>query len=425
MTARRPTANRVWTNSHILSSAIPTWAHAMGAAGYETALVGRMHFVGPDQRHGFERRPIGEYFAGYPGSPYQGAPLFRKIDVATTGLERISVETAGWGRTTYQAFDEMVTDAACDYLAEKAGEGDGRPFAAVVGYVLPHCPFFAPKELFDYYRERVDIASQTTSVPPAVQKFRRMSDIDRPIPEEQIRAARAAYFGMCEMLDGLIGIVVGALEAMGLERNTLVVYCSDHGEMAGEHGCWWKCTYYEGSVGVPLVAALPGVIPAGSTCERVCNLMDIGPTMLDMADALPMPEVDGRSLWPLLQGHECADWLDETSSELLLGWWDVPSRMIRRGPWKLYAHADATPPVLYNLDDDPDELHDRGSERRFEPVRRELMGRLTDGWDPNYVLSEHAALSRDMALLAQWGRVVEPVHEDTLPVPDAEDVTIV
>ena len=112
VTCRYPSADQVWNNRHILPSSIPTWAHAVGATGYETALVGRMHFVAPDQRHGFERRPIGEYLAAYPGASRQGAPLFRGMPVATTGQPRISVECAGRGRTTCQVFDEMVAEAA-------------------------------------------------------------------------------------------------------------------------------------------------------------------------------------------------------------------------------------------------------------------------------------------------------------------------
>ncbi|MFC1526356.1 sulfatase-like hydrolase/transferase, partial [Candidatus Latescibacterota bacterium] len=120
MTGRRPSANRVWTNGHILSSAIPTWAHALGAAQYETALVGRMHFVGPEQRHGFERRPVGEYSAVHPGADRLGTPQFRQLPRGTSGQSRVAVEVAGVGRTSYQAFDEIIAGAACDYLEEQA-----------------------------------------------------------------------------------------------------------------------------------------------------------------------------------------------------------------------------------------------------------------------------------------------------------------
>ena len=120
MTGRTPSGNRVWTNQNVLHSGIPTWAHALGIAGYETALIGRMHFVGPDQRHGFERRPLGEYMAVHPGAPMQGEPIFQAIPTDTTSQHRVSVEMAGVGLTSYNAFDDMVTNALVEYLEEKS-----------------------------------------------------------------------------------------------------------------------------------------------------------------------------------------------------------------------------------------------------------------------------------------------------------------
>ena len=95
MTGRTPTSNRVWTNQAVLNSGIPTWAHTLTNAGYETALIGRMHFVGPDQRHGFEKRPLGEYMAVHPGAPWEGEPVFKAIPTDATSQHRISVEMAG------------------------------------------------------------------------------------------------------------------------------------------------------------------------------------------------------------------------------------------------------------------------------------------------------------------------------------------
>ncbi len=424
MTARCPSANRVWTNSHILSSAIPTWAHALGAAGYETALIGRMHFVGPDQRHGFEIRPIGEYSAVHPGADRQGAPQLDRIS-GTAGQSRRAVECAGWGRTTYQAFDEMIADAACAYLKEKAGRNGDRPFAAVAGFVLPHCPFFAPKDLFDYYYERVDVPQHTPGEPAAVRKFKQLRGLYPPLSEKRIRIARAAYLGLCEFFDQQVGKLLQKLKETGLDKNTVVIYCSDHGEMAGEHGCWWKSNYYEGSVGVPLIASLPGVIPGGNADTAICNLMDLGPTLVEMAGESPMPETDGRSLWPILTGGADPERPNETFSEHLGGVDAIPSRMVRMGPWKLYKYHDTTPPVLYNLRDDPGELNDLGTDPEHETVRSDLLDRLYDGWDPDYVLRETAARDRDLRLIAAWGKAVQPGHPDTLAIPEgAEDVEI-
>ncbi len=428
MTGRRPTANRVWSNNHILSSAIPTWAHAMGAAGYETAISGQMHFIGSDQRHGFERRLMGSPSALHPGADWPGAPRFRKVPLGTLGQGRRSAEVAGYGRTYLQAFDEQVTEAACNYLEEKSKDRGGRPFAVVAGCVLPHCPYFAPtKELFEYYYDRVDVPQPTPEErqrePTAIRRVKRLRGFDRPLPEERIRVARAAYFGMCEYFDSLVGRILQTLKDTGLDKETLVLYCSDHGEMAGEHGLWSKSVYYEAAASVPLIARLPGVIPEGLENSAICNLMDLGPTMVEMADREPMQATDGQSLWPMLCGEKASDRFIETFSELAIGGDEnVPSRMIRSGPWKLSKYHDIALPILFNLEEDPLEQNDLGSDPRHEGVRTALLERLYDGWDPDSVSEQIAALDRDMELITFWGKAAQPLHEDNWPVPDVEDV---
>ena len=425
MTSRRPSANRVWNNNHVLRSDIPTWAHQLGVAGYETALIGRMHFVGSDHRHGFEKRPLGEYSAHHPGASRQGGPHLEKL-VGTSGQDRRSVEVAGRGRTSYQAFDEMVTDSACEYLREKAEGSDGRPFAAVAGFVLPHCPFAAPAELFDYYYDKVDVPqpdqAERASEPAAIRKFKQLRGLYPPLDEERIRVARAAYFGLCEYFDALAGRVLDTLAETGLAEDTLVIYCSDHGEMAGEHGCWWKSNYYEGSVGVPLIASKPGLIPSGTTNATICNLMDLGPTFGEVAEADPLHGIDGQSLWGAMTGGRLER--DETFSEHL-GQEGIPSRMIRTGPWKYYEYNDTTPPALFNLEADRGELRDLGTDPGHEDLRKELSGRLREGWDPAFVLAESGRMNRDLRVIEAWGKTVDPLHPDTLPVPEgAEDVEL-
>ena len=113
-----------------------------------------------------------------------------------------------------------------------------------------------------------------------------------------------------------VGQLLDKLDETGLRDNTLVIYSSDHGEMAGEHGCWWKSNYYEGSVGVPLIARLPGVIPAGVENPVLCNLLDWAPTAVEVAGGEPLPAADGHSLWRELQGHADNARPDTTFSEL-------------------------------------------------------------------------------------------------------------
>jgi choline-sulfatase len=433
MTCRTPTHNRVWNNQHTLPSGVPTWAHALGAAGYETALIGRMHFVGADQRHGFEKRPLGEYSAHHPGAPEQGGPRWQKLPPITSGQRRPCVEIAGKGTTTYQWFDEHVAGAACEYLREKAdgdarpfGGAQDRPFAAVAGFVLPHCPFVAPKELFDYYYERVDIPKVEESQPATVTRFRDVRDIlDPPLPEERVRVARAAYYALCEHFDRQVGVVLDCLDATGLAGNTVVVYTSDHGEMGGEHGCWWKSNYYEHSAGVPMIARVPGSALAGTVCDDVCNVYDIGATLIEAGGAEPLPNVDGRSLWPTLHGSRPADWTNETFCELV----DVrgaspnfPSRMIRSGKWKLWVYADSAglPPAMFDLDADPGELNDLGDDPAYADIRAELLKKVYDGWDPEQVGRDAHELDQGHKAISASGKTVLPVHEDSFPAPPPE-----
>lgn len=424
MTSRLPSRNRVWTNRHILSSAIPTWAHVLGAAGYETTLVGRMHFVGPDQRHGFELRPLGEYSARHPGVPEAGGPRWTRFPGSTSGQCRRAVEIAGTGTTTYQWFDERVTDTACRFLTERARASDRRPFAAVAGFVLPHCPFVAPADLFEYYRERVDIPAVEERQPESILRWRASRGVlEPPLNEERIRIARAAYFALCEYHDSLLGRILDCLDETGLAEDTLVVYTSDHGEMAGEHGCWWKSNYYEGSVGVPLVFRLPGVIPETSECDVICNLMDLGPTFAAAGGVDPPAGTDGRSLWTWARAEHASGWRDETFSELVDSLTGLaPSRMVRSGRWKLWLHADVEEPnpALFDLMNDPAELCDLADEPSVADVRERLIERLLQDWDPAGIAAAAREGNRDHDAIAAWGRTVRPQCTDTLAVPPPE-----
>jgi choline-sulfatase len=153
--------------------------------------------------------------------------------------------------------------------------------------------------------------------------------------------------------------------------------------------------------------------------------MDLGPTLLDMAGAPPMPRVAGRSIWPHMCGDPAAPDYRETFSEHFGNRDMTPSRMIRHEGWKLYHYHDDRPPVLYNLDADPGEAHDLAPDPRFDGVVRALMARLYEDWDPAAILHESARLDQDLRLLTRWGQETQLIHEDQLSVPDVEDVTLV
>ena len=158
LSGRHPVNNQVWTNNHCLDSSIPTHAHAMGAAGYQPILIGRMHSVGPDQLHGYVRRLVGDHSPNYVGG---GPGVDRGILDGTSGPHRMSLIKSGPGLSGYQVHDEVVTAATVNVLnelgVEKRTYGQIDPFSITVGFMLPHAPFVARPEQYSYYRERMSL----------------------------------------------------------------------------------------------------------------------------------------------------------------------------------------------------------------------------------------------------------------------------
>ena len=362
LNGRYPYENKVWTNSHILDSGSPTFAHAMGAAGYRPALIGRMHSLGPDQLHGYAERLVGDHGPNYLG----GKGVDHGSLTGTAGPARVSLEKSGPGQSAYQVHDEDVTVATVDYLnrlgvRKRAGRMD-EPFSISVGFMLPHQPFVARREDYDLYEETMTMPKHpepfSDQLHPYFRWWRERCGIVE-VSDAEILRARIAYWALVTRMDLMIGEILTALEENGLAENTIILYMSDHGEQVGEHGLWWKQTFYEGfgeSAYYPFVAR-PGVLAEGKRCDRVVSSLDLNATMLDALDAPALPNSRGKSVLPFLW-EEKMEWEDIAFSEYCTDE-GCYHRMIRNGDWKLnYYHGQ--PSQLFNLKEDPAELHDLG-----------------------------------------------------------------
>jgi choline-sulfatase len=423
LTSRHGSDIGVWTNGSVLRSDIPTFAHSLGAAGYEAVLCGRMHFHHADHRHGFEVRLIGDVTGQWPGTR---GPNLDPIPMSTTGQSRAAVETAGPGRSGYQAFDRAVTDGAVQYLREKTSGGDERPFCLVVGYVLPHCPFVCPKALFDEYYAKIDVPripeEERANLHPAIAAWRRNRGVD-DLSDEQVRTARAAYYGLVTMTDAYVGEVLSALEETGLTEDTAVFYTSDHGDMAGEHEMWWKSSFYEGSVGVPLIASWPGHFAQGTVIPEPASLLDLGVTFAEMGGGMPLPFASGRSLTALLQGDGTPeDWSGDVFSECSGGRGDAPSRMVVRWPWKLIHYHGYDEPQLFNLQDDPGELTDLRKEPSCADIREELHALVREGWSGERIIEAGRAEAAYRKIMVPWAQAVKPPEPDHWLEPEGCNV---
>lgn len=239
---------------------------------------------------------------------------------------------------------------------------------------------------------------------PYFRWWRTLSEIEDVTDAETLRA-RTAYWALVTRMDAMIGEILDALEENNLAENTLILYTSDHGKQLGEHGLWWKQTFYEASVRVPAILSWPGVLPEGKRCRRVINSLDLNATMLDALGAPALPNSRGRSLLPLLLSAD-APWDDTTFSEYCTDE-GCFHRMIRRGDWKLnYYHG--LEPQLFNLAEDPDELHDRAQDPACRQVRERLTRLVLEGWNPKAIARRMKMKRADLEILEAWARNTKP-----------------
>lgn len=381
MTGRYPHHNGAYDNATALSSDAVTWAHLLRAAGYDAALSGKQHFIGPDQLHGFQSQLAFDLHA----SNHHGVFDWEK-GTPPAARPWPGVAQAGPGITREIEVDDAVEAAALAYIRDP--ERKARPWALDVGFIAPHFPLVVPQRYWEMYSpEQVDLPrlppGHLENQHPVFTRMRGMFGAADVFPEAQVRRARAAYYGLITYLDDKVGRLVEALEETGQLERTLVIYTADHGEMNGEHGMWRKSNFYEQSVRVPLIMSWPAGLPRGRTVTRNVSLVDVVATMVDSAGTPPVTPLDGESLLPLARGNPGAEaaWKDEVFSEYLAHGVARPVAMLRRGRHKLIYSLD-DPPILFDLEADPGEFHDVGTDPEHAAVRDTLRAQLLAHWNP-------------------------------------------
>jgi choline-sulfatase len=388
LTGRYASRVGVYDNAAELRAGAPTVVHALRAAGYHTAVAGKMHFVGPDQLHGFEERLTTDiYPADVDWTPDWRRPLSQPLpwyhtmeSVLTPGICAASMQTD---------YDEEVSFQAVRKLYEIARHRAEQPFFLFVSFTNPHDPWEIPARFWDRYRrEQIDDPA-VPSLPleeadPHSRRLRAMCQVDETgLTAEQIRRARHGYYAAVSYLDERVGQVLDALRDSGLQDRTTVLFCADHGEMLGEQGLWYKMSFLEHSARVPLIVRPPGGGPARRVAQPV-SLVDFAPTVLELAglgaDAVA-GEGDGVSLAGAVggEGGGVAPPDHPVVSEYHAEGVRAPAAMVRHGRHKLIVSLE-DPDLLYDLAEDPQELRDlsgaAGSESVVAGMRAELERRL-------------------------------------------------
>jgi choline-sulfatase len=423
MTGQLPSATRGYDNAAYLASTIPTFAHYTRALGYRTLLSGKMHFVGPDQLHGFEeRRTTDVYPADFGWTPDWRAPGER-IDWWYHNMD--SVTGAGVAEVTNQLlFDDEVGHHSVRALHDVARADDGRPWLLVASFTHPHDPYVTRREYWDRY-DGVDIPMPFVSaadVPadPHTLRLREVCAMDRAeVSEAHVRDARRAYYGNISYVDDWTGRLVSTLHALGLERDTIVVLLADHGDMLGERGLWYKMSFFEGSARVPLIVHAPERFAARRVATPV-SLVDVLPTILELAGGTPQDVVEplaGASLLELCSGR---DQQRVVVGEYMAEGACAPIVMILRGDLK-FVHCPADPDQLFDLAADPHELVNLAIDPAHAVTIAALRAEVAQRWDLEQLHSDVLADQARRRLVSKALRSGTFTAWDYTPPRHAED----
>ena len=392
MSGQLVTRIAAYDNASEFPAAIPTFAHYLRSAGYRTCLAGKMHFVGPDQLHGFEERLTTDiYPADHAWTPDWELPDER-IDSFYHNMD--AVRNAGVAATTFQyEYDEETAFFARRRIFEYAMDKVA-PFCMVCSFIHPHDPYVARPEWWDLYdHDAIDMPGSPDATDPHSQRVMKGIEADLDdFTDDQVRNARHAYLANTSYFDSKVGAILQALEESDQLDNTVVIVTSDHGDMLGERGLWYKMTFFEHSARVPLIVAGPGV--AQGAVDAPCSLVDLLPTFLDIAGIAADPglALDGVSLWPAATGGAPAQdqAIGEYCAEMAPA---APVFMIRRGRWK-YIHCDADPAQLYDLQADPDELVNLAEDPAHAATVAAFAAEVAERWDSAKISADVIATQR-------------------------------
>ena len=381
-----------WDNATELPASTPTMAHCLRSVGYSATLAGKMHFIGPDQLHGFGERISTDI---YPSS-FAWTPDWPKGErYRPTGINMRAVIDAGYCTRSLQIdYDDEVENAAIQKIFDLARFAED-PFFLTVSFTHPHSPFVTSRKHWDRY-DHDDIVMPTVPAIP-VDELDEMSRwlhyahaADKhTVTDDHVRNARHAYYGMVSYIDDKVGRIMETMSETGLLDDTVIIFSADHGEMLGERGMWYKQCFYEWSARVPLIVRFPNAFRPRRVANPV-SLVDLLPTFMELATDGHPPEpvapIDGNSLIGLMSGSDDG-WDDTVISEYTGEGVVAPCRMIRRGRFK-YIYTHGHPPLLYDLENDPQELTNMTGDPSLAKVEAELSQAILDNWDPEEIAAQ-------------------------------------
>ena len=395
VTGKYPSRIGAYDNASLLPADQPTMAHYLTNAGYDCVFAGKMHFVGPDQLHGFRRRFSTNIYPADFSWTNMATKHGKPVNQAYCYVED-NVHVGKWNSSL--SYDEEAQFRSLDYLharglAAQAARENGntpQPFFLFTSFHHPHEVFWPPQNLWDLYADaEIEVPGLPDNLDETYSALDRwlnvyhgLSCVDNLQDPASMRVVRRAYYALVTYIDRKVGELLASLDENGFADNTIVIFSSDHGDMLCERGMVQKRTFYEWSARVPMIIKFPGGWQAGTVRSEPVNLIDLAPTFWDIA-GIPEDErlpVDGRSLIGLLDGSDTDDWVtfSENASD---GMVEAPCFMIRWQHYKyVYIHGHAG--QLFDLNADPGEWDNLIGDPAYADLEAELRARLFERFDP-------------------------------------------
>lgn len=404
MTGRYASTIRVHANHMLIDPMETTLPQVLKEGGYQTALIGKNHAFPKETLYRvFDYVVLGEH--GHLVDGYRDDPEVRAAHEWAMKHCWRSPLGHGTNPAPYQKCGTyLLGESALDYM-ERSRIPD-QPFFLWLSFPDPHTPYQTPEPYASLYRpEDVPMPPHDDlSTKPERQRVMHMMDAMDRADEGMIRSVRAIHYGMIRFIDDTIGRVMAKLDELGLTEDTVVIFLSDHGDSMGAHGLIQKHNcFYDTFTHVPLIVSWPGRSLAGNRCPHLVELVDVMPTILELAGC-PIPYgVQGRSFAPYLMGKDYqprefvvvesgeegepmrVEDIDARPSdpfdESCFVWcayreaWLGKGKSIRTAEWKynLYTNGEGE---LYHLTEDPHELKNLFGKKEYESVVIDLERKL-------------------------------------------------
>ncbi len=388
-----PFSMGMYDNASEFSASTPALPHYLRKQGYKAELTGKMHFVGPDQYHGYQIRHTTEI---YPSNYAWTVDWTKGREYRPTNLTMAPViESGPCIRSLQMDYDDEVEYQAVQAIYDLARQQDPQPFFLTVSFTSPHSPFVIGEDYWNLYNHD-DIELPAVAEIPLDEKDHLSRNLHYcqarhlfTVTDEHRRSARHGYYGMISYIDEKVGRLVDTLQRTGQLDNTVIVFTSDHGDMMGERGMWYKQHFFEWAAKVPLIIRNPERFNPGRIRENV-SLIDLMPTLMETASDTALntlvDTLDGKSLYQSLtasNGHR-GDTLDDIAlSEFAADGSTGPSKMVKKGDWK-YMYLEGEDELLYNTTDDPNEINNRLTDPDAASTLAELRDICFNNWDPDY-----------------------------------------